>query len=432
MIATLIIACVTFVALLSTLLFLPNFKIGKLKIGTYWIVALFGAAALIICLLLPLEEVWEGLTRNDSINPLKLLVLFFSMTFLSIFLDEVGLFRFLANRAASVAKTSQFSLFFLLYFLTAVLTMFTSNDVVILTLTPFIIFFCKDSKINPIPYLVAEFVAANTWSMMFIIGNPTNIYLATSANITFLDYFLVMAVPTITAGLTELLILFLLFIKPLKQKIEVVEDEFVIESKIDLFVGIAHLGICLIFLIISNYIGIEMWLVSAIAAISLLLFIFIMRIVTGKNWKYLGKSLLRLPWQLIPFVISMFIIVIALNYQGISSEIGKLLGTEYTTWTYGVSSFLVANLINNIPMSILYSTIPNGLTDSSYYSAIYATIVGSNIGAFLTPIGALAGIMFTGLLEQAEVKFSFQRFALYGLIVAIPTLAATLAMLYIL
>lgn len=432
MIATLIIACVTFVALLISLLFLPHFSIGKLKIGTYWIVALFGAAAMIICLLLPLEEVWDGLTKDNSINPLKLLILFFSMTFVSIFLDEVGLFRFLAKRAVYVAKTNQFTLFFILYFLTAGLTMFTSNDIVILTFTSFIIFFCKDSKINPIPYLIAEFVAANTWSMMFIIGNPTNIYLATSAGITFIDYFLTMAVPTIVAGIVELIILFFLFLKPLKQKIEVQEDDFVIESKIDLLVGVGHLGTCLIFLIVSNYIGIEMWLIAAITACSLFLFIFVMRIVTGKNWKYLGKSLLRLPWQLIPFVISMFVIVIALNYQGLSTEIGKLLGSEYVTWTYGASSFVVANLINNIPMSILYSAIPNGLAETQYYQAIYATIVGSNIGAFLTPIGALAGIMFTDLLEQEEVKLSFQKFALYGVIISIPTIASALAMLYIL
>lgn len=57
----------------------------------------------------------------------------------------------------------------------AILTIFTSNDIVILTFTPFICYFSKNAKINPIPYLVAEF-AATTYSMMLIIGNPTNIY----------------------------------------------------------------------------------------------------------------------------------------------------------------------------------------------------------------------------------------------------------------
>ena len=118
MIATLVIACITFLCLLLAILFLPSFKIGNIKIGTYWIVALFGALALLICMLIPIDEVWFELTSDNSINPLKILVLFFSMTFLSIFLDEVGLFRFLAKKAVKIAKTNQFSLFLILYLLT--------------------------------------------------------------------------------------------------------------------------------------------------------------------------------------------------------------------------------------------------------------------------------------------------------------------------
>ncbi|UKI48946.1 MAG: hypothetical protein L6U99_08950 [Clostridium sp.] len=43
----------------------------------------------------------------------------------------------------------------------------------------------KRSKINPLPYLLMEFFAANTLSMALIIGNPTNIYLGFNFNIDF-------------------------------------------------------------------------------------------------------------------------------------------------------------------------------------------------------------------------------------------------------
>ena len=81
-------------------------------------------------------------------------------------------------------------------------------------------------------------------------------------------------------------------------------------------------------------------------------------------------------------------------------------------------------------MGVVQSTLPtfNGI---EYYRAIYASIVGSNIGAFLTPIGALAGIMFTGLLKDHEVKLSFKDFFKYGIIIALPTCAVALAMLMI-
>ena len=393
-------------------------------------IALLGAIVLVATTLCPIKEIKDSWTSNTAVNPLKILVLFFSMTILSIYLDELGLFKFLAAFAVNKAKGHQYVLFFVLYFLVSVLTIFTSNDIVILTFTPFICFFCKHAKINPLPYLIAEFAAANTWSMMFIIGNPTNIYLATSAGITFIDYLRVMLLPTIAAGLVELLIIYLLFFKKLREPLN--NDEVItvqIDSKIDLIIGSLHLLVCLIFLIISPYLHIEMWLISAICALSLLVFSLILRLIRRKEWNYLGDSFKRLPYQLIPFVLSMSIIVITINYQGIASKIGDFLNNGNLIINYGVSSYLFSNLINNIPMSILFSNIPTALTNGEYMKAIYSSIVGSNIGAFLTPIGALAGIMFSNLLNKYEVKFSFLDFIKYGSIISVPVLAVTLLVL---
>ena len=212
MIPTIVIASITFIAVTLSILFFPRIKVGRFHISTYWVIALIGAIILLSFQFAPIKEVFKELTSDTSINPLKIIVLFFSMTGISIFLDEVGLFKYLANVAASKAKNNQYALFAIFYLLTATLTIFTSNDIVILTFTPFICFFCKNSKISPIPYLVAEFCAANTWSLMLIIGNPTNIYLATSAGIGFFDYFKIMALPTVCAGIIEFAVLFLIFI----------------------------------------------------------------------------------------------------------------------------------------------------------------------------------------------------------------------------
>ena len=432
MAATIAIATVTFLSILISLFLFPRIKIGSFHISIYWIIALVGASALLIFSLAPIDEVFNQLTTNTKINPLKILVLFFSMTLLSILLDEFGLFKYLANLAAKNAKGNQYILFFSFYVLITVLTIFTSNDVVILTFTPFICFFCKRTKINPLPYLIAEFAAANTWSLMFIIGNPTNIFLATSANIDFIGYAKVMALPTIAAGLIEVLIVFLLFNKKLKDKIEIPhEDKPFVGNKILLIVGMCHLIICLIFLVISSYINIEMWLISLICASSLLIFTIIMSLIRKENWPYVIAGLKRLPYPLIPFFLSMFVIVVALNYQGISSEIVELFGEQNTIWVYGYSSFIASNLINNIPMSILYSNLCSHLSPTIYQQAVFASIIGSNIGAFLTPMGALAGIMFTGLLNEHDVKFSFIDFIKYGAIISLPVITTALAVLYL-
>ena len=427
MIATIIICGITFLGITLSILFFPYIKIKGLKIDTYWLIALLGAVILVASLLCPIKEITASWASKSAVNPIKILILFFSMTVLSIYLDELGLFKYLASVAVNKAKGHQYVLFFILYFLVATLTIFTSNDIVILTFTPFICFFCKHAKIRALPYLIAEFAAANTWSMMFIIGNPTNIYLATAAGITFIGYFIVMWLPTILAGLTELLIIFLLFRKDLKQPLSNDEKVIVhIESKIDLIIGGLHLLVCLVFLVISPYIHVEMWLIAMICALSLLVISLIVRIITRKEWIYLEDCFKRLPYQLIPFILSMSVIVISLNYQGIANKIGEFLNHGNLIFNYGASSYALSNVINNIPMSILYSNVPTALTNGQYLKATYSSIVGSNIGAFLTPIGALAGIMFSNLLSKHDMKFTFLDFIKYGSVVSVPVLTVTL------
>lgn len=430
MIPTIIVVSITVISIVLSLLFFPSIKIGKFKLSLYWMFALLGALVLLFTSLSPFNIVLDGLTNDNSVNPLKIITLFFSMTILSIYLDEVGLFKYLASIAIKRANNNQFILFTIFYTLTSILTIFTSNDVVILTFTPFICFFCKNTKVNPLPYLVSEFIAANTWSLLLMIGNPTNIYLASNANITFFDYLSVMALPTVIGGIIEYILLILVFYKKLKQPMICIYEEYKIENKTSLIIGLIHLFVCLIFLILSSYITIEMYLISLICALSLIIISIVISLITKNGINYTFKSFKRLPYPLIPFFLSMFVIVTALNYQGISIELSNILGTNNVIYTYGYSSFVASNIINNIPMSILYAELSTPLIGTSiYYEAVYASIIGSNIGAFLTPIGALAGIMFTSLVNEHNIRYRFIDFVKYGVVIAIPVISVMLVML---
>ena len=426
MVATIIISVITCICLILSVLLFPKIKLFGKQLNTYWIVCLLGAGFILLFQGISLKEVWEGLTADSGINPLKILVLFISMTFLSVFLDELGFFKYLATLATKNAKTNQMTLFFTLYFLISVLTVFTSNDIVILTFTPFICYFAKNTKIDPIPYLVAEFAAANTWSMMLIIGNPTNVYLATSANINFISYLKVMALPTLLAGVAEVLVLILLFRKKLREPLCVEISEERIQDKPSLVIGLAHLGVCLVLLTISSYVRLDMWLICLFCAVSLIVCAGGIAIAKKRPPVILANTAKRLPWDLIPFVIAMFIVVLALEKQQVTNVLRDLLGEKQTMFRYGFSTFLACNLINNIPMSVLFSTIPNMSASTQTYQAIYSTIVGSNVGAFLTPIGALAGIMFTDLINKQNVRYSFPAFIKYGVIISLPTLMMAL------
>ena len=420
-IGSVIISVITIIFLILSVLFKPTIKIKNLELQTFWIVTLIGALLLILFKMIPLKELFNSLTQSSSVNPLKILILFISISFLSIVLDELGFFNYISIKAINLVKNNQWSLFFIIYFLVAILTIFTSNDIVILTFTPFICYFSKKGKINPIPYLVMEFINANTYSMLLSIGNPTNIYLSASFNISFLTYFIKMLIPTLFASLASLLVLIILFRSELNKPISNIKiTEIPLKNKKLVIINLIHLIITTILLAISNYINLEMWLIALICAASLLIFVLIHTI--KEHDSLIKYTIKRLPFNLIPFLISMFTIVLCLNYQGVIGKIANLFinlsSNKYdTSLSYLISSTISCNLINNIPMTILFSNIINCANPLYLNNAIYATIVGSNIGAYLTPIGALAGIMWMSILKKQEIKYNFLSFVKYGIII---------------
>ena len=412
----------TVVATALLALFEPLLHPKHLSARIYWLAPFAGALILLCGGMISFGEVGAGLVAESAVNPLKILVLFLSMTLISIFLDEAGFFRYLASQVLHRAGRSQKKLFLLLYLVVSVLTVFTSNDIVILTFTPFICYFSKHAKIDPLPYLIAEFVAANTWSMALIIGNPTNIYLAAGNGISFASYFGMMAFPTILSGSISLLMLWLLFARKLSAPIEGEEASEHLSDKPTVMLGVAALGGCIMVLVLSSYLDISMWLVAFVACIALYAFAIPELLMRHRGLGVVKRSLARAPFDVIPFVISMFVMVFALGAVGATDALARLVLGGGEIWRCGIASFLFANLMNNIPMSVLFSTV----VSIEHLPALYAAVIGSKVGSFFTPMGALAGIMFMTLLRQHGVSLSFGRFILYGVVLSVPALLAAL------
>lgn len=433
---TLIISILTIIFLILAIVFKPSIKIKKVELQTFWMIPLIGIIFLYLTKEINFEETKNVLFAESSINPIKILVLFLSVSLLSIVLDEVGFFKKCALIATKATKGSQHKLFLSLSIVVSVLTMFTSNDIVILTFTPFICYFAKHTKINPIPYLIAEFIFANTWSMIFIIGNPTNIYIAESFHIDFFEYFKIMAIPTIITGVSAYLILLLIFNRDLKKELDdsFCETKNPIKNKFIAIVGLIHLALCTIILAISSYIKLEMWYISLGFAGSLVLFLMIYYIIRKED--VIFKVIKRIPWNLIPFVLSMFIIVSALVKSGFIKSISELLDANLNSgngaiFEYGIVAFLACNILNNIPMSVMFERIIANSNQLYISEEIYSTIIASNIGAYLSPIGALAGIMWMSILNKNDLKFSFKKFMKYGVMLAPALIVIALCMLSI-
>ncbi|MCB5231361.1 MAG: ArsB/NhaD family transporter, partial [Candidatus Cloacimonas sp.] len=100
----------------------------------------------------------------------------------------------------------------------------------------------------------------------------------------------------------------------------------------------------------------------------------------------------------------------------------------------GVGSIILANIINNQPMSIFLSRVFTNtqiaLNESVVQASAYATIISSNLGANITLIGALAGLMWKRILDVKKVKITYASFFRIGIIVTPITALLTFITLY--
>ncbi len=421
-------------------------RIGNrsLKLETYFFGALISPIVILSLGMLTLNQVFRSLSGERGIEPLGILILFFSMVFISIFLDITGFFEYCALSALKFAKTNGRRLFFSLYAIISLLTIFTSNDIVIITFTPFIYYLTKNAGINPKPYLIAEFFAANTWSMTLYIGNPTNILLASAFDLKFDQYFIWMILPTTFAGIMNFLLLYLLFKKDVNKSLQPIQNinpiDAITNKKGSIF-GILLLIGCISALAVAPYFQVEMWVVALTCAIILLGTIVISDLSSLHKKKnneskyFITPTVRRMPWTIIPFLLSLFITVEALRVHNIigtlHSFFTSICGFSSTAYIfiYGITSALAANILNNQPMTVAFASIMFGTPEVGLLGAVLATTIGSNLGANITPIGALAGIMWMNILRSKDFKLTFKEFMRYGLIVTPITLTACLGVL---
>eukprot|EP00879_Flechtneria_rotunda_P007887 GHRR01008264.1.p2 GENE.GHRR01008264.1~~GHRR01008264.1.p2 ORF type:complete len:550 (+),score=214.94 GHRR01008264.1:975-2624(+) len=129
-----------------------------------------------------------------------------------------------------------------------------------------------------------------------------------------------------------------------------------------------------------------------------------------------------LPWDTVPFVLGMFILVEGLNANGWVNKLALWLagGINGSVWTallvIGFFSVMLGNLCNNQPMTILMTRVcmshvfvqaaSSAATTSSKVplAAAFAVVIASNVAANYTVMGALAGIMWINILKRQGVK----------------------------
>jgi arsenical pump membrane protein len=424
--------------------------------------------------------VWDELAGHAGVP-----ILILSFAYLSISLDDSGFFNWCSLKLMRAGRGSGRRLIMSLFLGVSLITFFTSNDIVILSVTPILIYLGNNARIkNLVPFLMAQFIAANTASMGLYIGNPTNMVIGNAVGIGFFEYAQRMFVPTLVATLVALLSVLLIFTR-LSTKNRVT-DRYVLPPASDAERWTRHMtlkvtifGACLILLSVFG----NPWLLERVletenptalrSAVSRLiivvstLFALLALVYDTCRDSARGSShvsgqlrfrMRRLPLEILPFFLSFCVILRGLEEAGLTRyaiagvvaafEHGPLFGSLATA-AYAV---LAVNLTNNIPATILFektwlgneSLMPPiaGLADRlrelhPSYADIFidGCLFGSNFGANLTFIGALAGLMWLRIIRDHAHRAPEVRrvpeardFLTYGaLIVPLVTAATSLA-----
>ncbi|MDD5082648.1 MAG: ArsB/NhaD family transporter, partial [Dehalococcoidales bacterium] len=353
-------------------------------------------------------------------------------------LDLTGFFRYLALLATRAAGNSGKKLFLYFFLLSSILTVFTSNDIVILTMTPIICYCAQYADCDPIPFLIAQFFAANIWSVALYIGNPTNIIVAQAYGLTFLEYSRWMALPTVVTGCACLALLWVIFRKRIPERVKVpqIDPRDALKDRGGAIFGVVCFLVCLVLLSLSSWLDIEIWLIPVLVAAVMLtrdvvthgILIIRKRKTVGEHFSALTSAsvIKMMPWKVVPFIIGSFIMVEDLSSSGwISIFAGAISrissGLLSATLGIGFLSSLAANLVNNQPMTILFTRIlenPAFVASAEAKKAgMFALIMGSNFGANFTFMGALAGIMWTKILTDKGIHIPLKEFLKYGLLI---------------
>lgn len=224
------------------------------------------APALAVLLLLATTalsfETFRAGVVGDVLQPWAIIVLFFSLSVVSVSLDVSGLLAFVSMKVVARTGRSGLRLFVAFFAISSVLTIVTSNDIVIMTLTPIVIYSCASMHIDPRPHLFAEFFAANVWSSLLFSGNPTNILVAVANRINFLEFTRFSGLPTLGAGLTMLLTLFALFwrrVAVVIDKAPVLDIDNALKSRFSAAIGTVILVACLVALAIGSFFNSPVW-----------------------------------------------------------------------------------------------------------------------------------------------------------------------------
>lgn len=375
------------------------------------VLALLGAAAMVIFKVIPLDSVMSCVSFNT------LAVLIGMMLFVAV-LSETGFFEYIAIFTAKFCKGSVLKIIFSLAILTAIFSGILDNVTTVLLMGPVTFLITKKLKINPIPFVIMEIFASNIGGTSTLIGDPPNIMIGSAANLSFMDFIVHLLPITIVILLVTITIIYFIYRKNLivknEDKLEILKlsPKDSLKDKKLLYTGLIILFFVLIGFIFGDKLGLSAGVVAITgAAVYLLL-----------TRKPIINYINQVEWSSILFFTGLFILVGGLESAGIIKMLANLI-LKYDhnniillmlilLWL----SAIVSSFLDNIPF--VATLIPLVMTLKGQGVDVtmlwWAISLGACLGGNGTLIGASANVVLSKVSERNGYKITFGQYLKIG------------------
>ncbi|HUS29233.1 MAG TPA: ArsB/NhaD family transporter [Kofleriaceae bacterium] len=336
---------------------------------------------------------------------------------------ELGVFSLLARWIEPRTRGPVRHAFRFTFILSAITAALLSNDAAILLVTPVVIELLRSvyPKRNPkfvVPFAFAAFVAAGVAPLPT--GNPMNMVVASRAGIHFNDYALHMIPVALAGWITAYIALAWCFRDALSD-----EAPALGQAPPAVVLGTpARIVLVTIAVALASYpvlavFDIRPWVMAVPAALVCLV---------AARGVGIGRISRGVSWELLPFVLGVLLLATALSRVGVTAELSELYARSPARLpTVGTVAAIGSALVNNHPMALLHSVVLAGAPDR----LVYAALVGGDLGPRLLPIGSLAGLLWLHALRTRGIDVPLTTFLRVGVIVTIPSLIVSLAVLWL-
>lgn len=398
-------------------------------------VALAGAALLFLARLLEPEDaayIW-GFVWNATFSLIGI------MLFTSL-LDQNGFFRWAALHLVKRFYGRQMILFVGLSLLAAIITIFFNNDGTILIMVPIVLeatALLRLSRKGRLVFLLGVGFMADTASAPLMMSNLTNILTADFFGIEFGEYASKMLLPGLIAIGATLAVTSACFRKPIKREESreldpgsFPEPASAVRNRRLFWLSWVNIVLMMAGYMLSERAGIP------VAAVALSCAAIQWAASRPAGLAPFKQTVLRAPWLIIVFALSMNLIVYSLHVHGATawfpaviapaSDKSELLGI----FGSGIVFSLLSAAVNNLPAVLIASLAIEQVNGPSYLP--YASLLGASVGAKLTPIGSLATLLWLQLARQGGVELSWREYSKYGLLLTFPILLLALLGLWLL